>query len=88
MKPTSIRLSDLDQERISELKLYYAQVWGITPEEISTTDIISWSIGISHVIKVQYDLSLQNFPNLTKEQYYSQIYEQMNETQFSNNNKN
>lgn len=88
MKPTSIRLRDQDLERIEELKQYYADCWAITPDEINTTDIISYSIGIAHLIKVQYDISLQNYPSLTKEQYHSRIFEQMNETQCSNINKN
>ena len=65
MKATSVRLSEYDLQRLDDLKNYWAECWGITKQEISTTDAISWSIGIAHLVKVQYDLSLEYFPDKT-----------------------
>lgn len=61
-KVTTCRLSDLDIERINNLKEFFAECWGITTNEISTTDIISWSIGIAHIVKIEKEI------DLTKEQ--------------------
>lgn len=65
-KPTTIRLSEYDQERIQNLKQFYSECWGITPEEITTTEIISWSIGLLHAWKCEE--TIQCFTNKEMEE--------------------
>ena len=58
-KPTTIRLSEYDKERIQDLKNFYAECWGLTPEEITTTEIISWSIGLLHQLKITENIEIK-----------------------------
>lgn len=55
-KTLSFRANHLDLDRIKELKKFYSEAWNITEDSISVSDIIRWSIGMLHTVKVE-----QNF---------------------------
>lgn len=54
----SARLPFKTMEQIDDLKHLYAEAWNIEPNTITTTDIITWSIGITHLVKIEKKIDL------------------------------
>lgn len=62
-----------DLQKIEELKKFYAECWNCNPEEISTTDIIKWGIGILHRIKVMQDFKWVSLDDLQNGTWHSDL---------------
>lgn len=57
-KSTTIRLNDLDLERLEELKQFYADCWLCDPKDITTTEVISTAIGMLQLVKCKWELDI------------------------------
>lgn len=58
--------NEFDLQKIQELKEFYAECYNCNTNEISTTDIIKWGIGLLHRVKVKQDfrwVSLDDLQN-------------------------